>query len=137
MTEPVAGFLADVTVAIHVLALLYIGFGGFVAWRWPKTIFVHIFFAAWGILVNVFPIPCPLTALENYFRAQEGLGDLPGGFNAYYIYDTVFPREMMPVIAALALVVLVVSYIGAYVHWKHRDSDDHAEGTHAHPVGLG
>ncbi|HVW44288.1 MAG TPA: DUF2784 domain-containing protein [Amycolatopsis sp.] len=116
-----ARVLADITVGIHVLALLYIGLGGFLAWRWPKSVFVHIFFALWGVAVNVFPIQCPLTALEDYFRSLQGLGPLPGGFNAYYIYGTVFPRSMLPLVAAVALAILIFSYVGAYHRWRHRD----------------
>lgn len=129
-----AGFLADVTVAVHILALLFIGLGGFLAWRWPKIIFVHVFFAAWGVLVNVFPWPCPLTALENMFRHQQGLGDLPGGFNEYYLYDTVFPRSMLPVIAVAAMAVVIISYIGAYQRSRHRHHDGDAP---AHRVSMG
>jgi len=129
-----ARVLADVTVAVHIAALLLIGFGGFVAWKWPKFIFLHVFLAIWGVLVNVFPIPCPLTALENHFRHQQGLGDLPGGFNAYYLYDTVFPRSMLPFIAVIGLVVVTISYVGAYQHWKHRGV---AKDAPAHQLHLG
>ncbi|KAA9153053.1 DUF2784 family protein [Amycolatopsis acidicola] len=115
-----ARVLADATVALHIVALLYIGLGGFLAWRWPKSIFVHIFFAAWGVAVNVFPIPCPLTALEDYFRSLQGLGPLPGGFNAYYIYGTIFPRSLLPVVAVTALAIVVYSYVGAYHRWHNR-----------------
>jgi hypothetical protein len=109
-----AGFLADVTVVVHFAALLYIGLGGFLAWRWRKAIFVHVFFALWGVLVNVLPIPCPLTALEDYFRERQGLGPLPGGFNEYYIYDDLIPRSLLPVVAVGAIVLLIVSYAGVY-----------------------
>ncbi|UOZ08764.1 MULTISPECIES: DUF2784 domain-containing protein [unclassified Amycolatopsis] len=129
-----AKFLADVTVAVHILALLLIGLGGFLAWRWPKLIFVHMFAAFWGILVNVTPVPCPLTALENFFRNQEGLGDLPGGFNAYYLYDTVFPRSWLPAIGIIAVVLVIYSYVGVYHRWRHRD---HHEDARAHAVHLG
>ncbi|HEY2061787.1 MAG TPA: DUF2784 domain-containing protein [Amycolatopsis sp.] len=132
MNESVAHFLADLTVAVHILALLFIGLGGFLAWRWPKVVFVHVFFAVWGVLVNVTPVPCPLTAAENFFRHQEGLGDLPGGFNAYYLYDTVIPRSLLPVVVVVALGLLVFSYIGAYHRWRHRHED-----TAAHRVRLG
>ncbi|WP_406639632.1 DUF2784 domain-containing protein [Amycolatopsis sp. WGS_07] len=132
MDTTVAHVLADVTVAVHILALLFIGFGGFLAWRWPKIIFGHVFFAVWGVLVNVTPIPCPLTALENFFRHQQGLGDLPGGFNAYYLYGTVVPRSLLPVVIAVALAVLVISYLGAYLRWRHRHDD-----SPAHGVSLG
>ena len=36
---------------------------------------------------------------------MQGLGPLPGGFNAYYIYGTLFPRSMLPLVAVTALPV--------------------------------
>jgi hypothetical protein len=121
-----AAFLADITVVVHFAALLYIGLGGFLAWVWPKTIFVHVFFALWGIAVNALPIICPLTALEDYFRDRQGLGPLPGGFNEYYIYGNIVPRALLPVVAVGAVILLVVSYVGVYVRWRH--------GRPAHPT---
>lgn len=113
-----AGLLADVTMVVHFLALLYIGLGGFLAWRWRRAILVHVFFAAWGVVVNVLPLPCPLTALEDWFRAMQGLGPLPGGFNEYYIYGEIVPRPLLPVVAVGAVVLLVVSYVGVWVRWR-------------------
>ncbi|TDQ05328.1 DUF2784 domain-containing protein [Labedaea rhizosphaerae] len=124
-----AGTLAHATVALHFLALLYIGLGGFLAWRWPKSIFVHVFFAAWGVAVNVLPLNCPLTELENYFRNQQGLSDLPSGFNAYYIYGHLFPAEYTPVVGILGLIVVIVSYVGAYVHYRHRRDEAPRDGV--------
>ena len=66
-----AKFLADVTVAVHLMALLLIGLGGFLAWRWPKLIFAHILAVIWGVLVNVTSVPCPFTALENYLDRKS------------------------------------------------------------------
>jgi hypothetical protein len=114
-----AGFLADVTVVVHFAALLYIGLGGFIAWAWPKTIFVHVLFALWGIAINTLPIICPLTALEDYFRRLQGLGPLPGGFNEYYIYGHLIPRPLLPVVAVGAVILLIVSYVGVYVRWRN------------------
>ena len=113
-----AGFLADVTVVVHFAALLYIGLGGFLAWVWPRTIFVHVVFAAWGVAINTLPIICPLTALEDYFRGRQGLGPLPGGFNEYYIYGHIIPRPLLPAVAVGAVILLVVSYVGVYVRWR-------------------
>jgi hypothetical protein len=113
-----AGFLADVTVAVHFAVLLYIGLGGFLAWHWPRTIVAHVFFAAWGVAINTLPIVCPLTALEDYFRARQGLGPLPGGFNEYYIYDDLIPRALLPVVAGVAIAALVVSYVGVWMRWR-------------------
>jgi hypothetical protein len=116
-----AAFLADVTVVVHFAALLYIGFGGFLAWRWPKSIFVHIFFVIWGVSINVVPgLACPLTSLEDWFRARQGLGPLPGGFNEYYIYGDLIPRPLLPVVVVGAVVALIVSYVGTYLRWRRR-----------------
>lgn len=112
------GFLATATMVVHFVALLYIGLGGFLAWRWPRSIFLHVFFALWGIAINVLPISCPFTALEDWFRAKQGLGPLPGGFNEYYIYGEIVPRPLLPVVAIGAIVLLVVSYVGVWVRWR-------------------
>jgi uncharacterized protein DUF2784 len=113
-----AGLLADVTVVVHLIVLAYIGLGGFLAWRWPRTIFVHVFFAVWGVAINTLPLECPLTVVEDYFRARQGLGPLPGGFNEYYIYDDLVPRSLLPVVAAVGITALVVSYVGVWVRWR-------------------
>ncbi|RZS37882.1 uncharacterized protein DUF2784 [Herbihabitans rhizosphaerae] len=117
-----AGVLASATVVVHFIALIYIGLGGFLAWKWPKSIFVHIFFALWGVAINVpaLGLPCPLTALEDHFRHQQGLSSLPGGFNEYYIYDDLIPRSWLPAVAVIAFVALIVSYVGAFVLWRRR-----------------
>lgn len=128
-----AGFLAHVTVAVHFAALLYIGLGGFLAWRWPRSVFVHVFFAAWGVLVNVTPIPCPLTALEDWFRGMQGLGPLPGGFNEYYIYDEIIPRELLPVVGVGAILVVIVSYVGAWKRWPRSTDPVRRSGSSATP----
>ena len=51
--------------------------------------------------MNVLPLNCPLTELENFFRTQQGLPELPEGFNAYYIYGHLFPAEYTPVVGIL------------------------------------
>jgi hypothetical protein len=112
-----AGFLADVAASVHFAALLYIGLGGFLAWRWPRSIFVHAPFTVLSAIVNVMSLPCPFTALEDWFRGMQGLGPLPGGFNEYYIYDEIIPRSLLPVVGIGAIVLVVVSYVGAWKRW--------------------
>jgi hypothetical protein len=112
------GFLADVAASVHFAALLYIGLGGFLAWRWPRTIFFYAPFTALSVLVNVMSLPCPFTALEDWFRGMQGLGPLPGGFNEYYIYDEIIPRSLLPVVAVVAGVLVVVSYVGVWKRWS-------------------
>jgi len=116
-----AGFLADVTVVVHFAALIYAGIGGFLAWRWPRGVYVHLIWVFWAILINTIPtIACPLTTLEDFFREQQGLGPLPGGFNEYYIYDEIIPRSWLPAVGVVAIVLTIIAYAGIYVRWRNR-----------------
>ncbi|GLZ37541.1 DUF2784 domain-containing protein [Actinokineospora sp. NBRC 105648] len=114
--------LAHATVFVHFVALLYIGLGGFLAWRWPRSIFLHLLFAAWGVIVNVTSAACPLTSLENFFRAKQGLGPLPGGFNEYYIFGEILPTGYIGLAVAVGVAALVTSYAGVYIQWRNRKS---------------
>jgi hypothetical protein len=112
-----AGLLAGITAGVHFVALVYIGLGGFLAWRWPRAIFVHASFTAASVVVNVTAVPCPFTAVQDWFRGMQGLGPLPGGFNEYYIYDHLIPRSLLPVVAAVGILLVIVSYVGAWKRW--------------------
>lgn len=125
-----AGVLADATAFLHFMCLLYIGLGGFLGWRNPKTLLVHMFFAAWGVLVLAASLPCPLTALQDYLRRLQGLGSLPGGFNEYYIYGDLIPRAWLPAAAVIAFLLLIASYVGTYLlHRRRAREDDTAADT--------
>ena len=115
-----AGVLANATALVHVLSLVYIGLGGFLGWRWPKALLVHVFFAAWGFIVILASIPCPLTVLQDHLRHVQGLPSMPGGFNEYYIYGEIIPESWLPVVAIGAIVALVISYVGTYLLHRRR-----------------
>ncbi|EHK86957.1 DUF2784 domain-containing protein [Saccharomonospora azurea] len=123
------GFLTTLTTGVHFLALLYIGLGGFLAWVRPRAIYVHLVFALWGVAVNVLPLSCPLTELEDHLRGLQGLGPLPGGFNEYYIYDVLFPREALPVVGVGALALVAFSYLGAYLRWRARSAAESSDAS--------
>lgn len=116
------GFLTGVTTTLHFLALIFIGVGGFLAWRWPRAIFLHAPLVVWGVAVNLLPLSCPFTSLEDYLRGLQGLGPLPGGFNEYYIYGTLIPHFALPVVAMIAVFLVVFSYVGAYQRWRDRQA---------------
>ncbi len=39
---------ADVTVTLHLLFVVFVVTGGFLALRWPKAVYLHIPTAVWG-----------------------------------------------------------------------------------------
>lgn len=109
-----------ITVVVHFLALAFIVFGGFLAWHWPRVLYLHLLFAGWGFSVIAFQLDCPLTAVENHFRHQLGKGDLEGGFIATYIDGVLYPSEYNGIVQGLAALLVVASYIGAFALWRHR-----------------
>ncbi|WP_019812529.1 DUF2784 domain-containing protein, partial [Saccharomonospora saliphila] len=125
------GLLTVLTTAVHFAALLFIGLGGFLAWYRPRVLVWHVPLACWGVAVNVLPLPCPLTLAEDHLRRMRGLPPLEGGFNEHYIYDTLFPRELLPVVGAGALALVLVSYLGVAVRSRGRRADGPAPAPRA------
>jgi hypothetical protein len=104
--------LDDVTVAVHYLVMGYIVFGGFLAWRWRRTMYVHLVAIAWAVFSLVVPVTCPLTWLEDYFRRHGGLPPLKGGFIDTYITGVLYPTNAVVLVQVLAGVIIVVSWVG-------------------------
>jgi hypothetical protein len=100
-----------VVVAVHFAFLGYLVVGGFVALRWPHTIFLHILAVIWGGGSLTLDLPCPLTDLERWARAGAGMGPLPPeGFIAHYITGVLYPADAVGVVEAVVFAVVLVSW---------------------------
>ena len=71
------------SVCAHFAYLVYVPSGGFVALRWQRTTRLHVASVCWGALVVILPVPCPLTALEDWARARAGIAPL---FNRRFFF---------------------------------------------------
>src|SRR5919204_1688079 len=85
--------LIGATVAVHYAVLVFLMFGGFLAWRWQRVLVPHMLVVGWGLLVIAAPVSCPLTALENFFRARIGRAPLDGGFIDTYVTGVLYPSQ--------------------------------------------
>jgi hypothetical protein len=113
--------LADGVMVLHFAFLLYVIFGGFLAWRWPRAIVPHLFVAAWGALIILFNVDCPLTHLEDFFRARAGEPALqPSGFIDTYIEGVLYPQEYIELARALAAAVVLASWLGLVIRLRRR-----------------
>src|SRR5207245_7190726 len=72
--------LADVVVLLHTTFVVFVVVGGFLVWRWRWVVWAHVPCALWGIAIEYGGWICPLTPLENAFRARAGLEGYRGGF---------------------------------------------------------
>ncbi|MEU8361036.1 DUF2784 domain-containing protein [Nonomuraea sp. NPDC048882] len=107
--------LADAAMVAHFAFLLYLALGGFVAWRWRRTLWAHVAVVAWGVLSVVTGVECPLTHVEDWARRSAGQQGLPaGGFIDHYIEGVVYPEEYTN-LARLGVAVLILFSYAGYV----------------------
>lgn len=112
--------LADALVVIHFAFTAFVIFGGFLSWKWPRLIFVHVPALAWGIWVEVSATVCPLTPLENHLRHLAGESGYSGGFLAHYLPAVLYPPgftwHIQWALAAVLLSLNAVAYGGFFRH---------------------
>lgn len=108
-------WLADAVVVLHLGFVVFVMLGGFLLRRWPKLIYAHVPAAVWGVLIEFAGWTCPLTPLENAFRARGGEAGYAGGFVDHYIIPVLYPaglsRSIQWMLGVLVLGVNVVAYI--------------------------
>ena len=106
--------LADAVVLVHALFIVFVVFGGVLAWRRRWVMAVHIPCAVWGILVEYRGWTCPLTPLENAWRARAGEQGYSGGFVEHYLWPTIYPAGLthrtQVVLGTMVLLINVLAY---------------------------
>ncbi len=108
------GLLADAVVVLHALFVAFVVLGGLLAFRWPRVAWAQLACAAYGFLNEVVGWVCPLTPLENRFRALAGEPGYSGGFIRHYLLPLLYPEPFPPRLAALLAAVVVAVNAGIY-----------------------
>ncbi|HEY9422909.1 MAG TPA: DUF2784 domain-containing protein [Thermoanaerobaculia bacterium] len=100
--------LADLVVVLHFGFVLFVVFGGLLAFRWPRVAWFHLPAAAWGAGIEFLQGICPLTPLENHLRHLGGEGGYSGGFVESYILPAMYPEGLTREVQ-LAIGIFVVA----------------------------
>jgi hypothetical protein len=111
--------LADAVVLLHLGFVVFVICGGLlVSWRrWIA--FVHLPAAAWGVYIEFSGRICPLTPLENHFRALAGDAAYAGDFVERYLIPVLYPPDLRrDVQVALGLFALAVNIAVYYSAWR-------------------
>ena len=106
--------LADLILALHLGFVLFVVLGGLLVLKWPRAAWLHVPAAIWGVLIEYTGWICPLTPLENSFRARGGEAGYSGGFIEHYIQPVLYPagltRSTQVVLGSLALILNLTAY---------------------------
>jgi len=114
--------LTTLVLVVHFGYLAYVVLGGFIAWRWPRTIWLHLLAAAWGLVVIVYPLLCPLTVLEDWSRQRAGEAALTRGFIDRYIEGVLYPERYTRLLQVLAACAVLVSWVGFLIIQRRRSA---------------
>lgn len=110
MDNPVLyAVLADAVVIVHLAFIVFVVAGALLAAFCPKVIWIHLPCVAWGVVVELAGLVCPLTPLENMLRARAGQAGYAGDFVIHYIEPVIYPgcltREIQVALAGMVLLV--------------------------------
>lgn len=106
--------LADVVVGVHFAFVLFIIFGGLLAVRWRRWIWIHLPCVVWGALNEFFGWVCPLTPLENWLRQAGGKAGYQPPFVEHYILPILYPAALTREIQIILGMTVVVVNMGLY-----------------------
>ncbi len=122
-----ARFLADTILLLHFVFVLFAIFGGVAVLYKRRAAWLHIPVVLWSSLVNLAGWTCPLTPLENFFRAAAGQAGYEGGFIIHYIEPLVYPSGMprnFELIAGVSVLVGNLAVYAALFYWQRRHRRD-------------
>ena len=106
--------LADVTVVVHFLFVLFVIGGAILVWRYPRLVWVHLPAALWGAFIEFAGWICPLTPLENWLRKQGGEQPYARSFVEQYLIPVLYPESLTQtvqwVLGGLVVLINVIFY---------------------------
>ncbi len=117
-------FLADAIVLLHLLFIVFVVSGGFLALKWRQLVYVHLPAVVWGVYIEFTGKICPLTPLENRYRLLSGELGYEGGFIERYLIPVIYPvnltRDIQIALGFTALLINVGAYAWLVYRWRKR-----------------
>lgn len=109
-------WLADALLLLHGLFIAWVVLGGLAVWARPRLAWLHLPCAAWGAAVELAGWICPLTPLEQRWRAAAGEAGYSGGYIEHYLTAAIYPDGLtrdVQVALGLAVVAINAALYGA------------------------
>ncbi len=110
---------AALIVAAHLAFVAFLLGGGFLAWRRPEVLLLHVPAVAISATLALSGTDCPLTDLEKWLRVRAGAPAYSDGFVSHYLVRPIHPRGITPALDVGLLVftaaVVATAYLGLLV----------------------
>jgi len=106
--------LADLTLGVHALFVVFAALGGLLVARWPWLAWLHLPAAAWGAAIMFGGWICPLTYLENHWRTLAGQQGYADGFVADHLLALLYPQGVTRTAQAVLGALLAASNVALY-----------------------
>lgn len=112
--------LADVAVAVHLLFIVFVFFGGFLSFRWPRVAWAHVPAFLWGGAIGLFGWICPLTYLENDLRSKGAAEGYATSFVEEYVVPLVYPERLFGGFPRSGFIVIgvLIFALNAVIYWR-------------------
>jgi hypothetical protein len=116
--------LSWLVVAAHAAFILFVILGGLAVRFRPRLALAHLPAVAWGVYIEFSGRICPLTPLENRYRALAGAAGYPEGFIEHYVLSLIYPETltaaMQYLLGAVVIALNVLYYALAWRSWRAR-----------------
>jgi hypothetical protein len=116
---------ADLTVVVHLAFVAFLLAGGYLTWRWPHLLRLHIPAVAISAGLALAGLDCPLTDAETWLRRRAGDAPYRDGFVAHYLVRPLHPGGMTPTISVglrvFTVAVVAVAYLGLLVRARREE----------------
>ena len=114
--------LADLVVILHLAFVAFALFGGLLALKWKRIVWLHVPAALWAAAIEFGGWVCPLTPLEIWLRGQGGELGYRSDFIEHYILPLLYPatltREVQFVLGVVVLAVNIAGYAWVWRWWR-------------------
>jgi len=106
--------LADAVLVFHLAFVAFVVLGAALVALWPKLLLLHVAAVAWGVLVELSGLICPLTPLEVHLRQLGGEAGYSGGFIQHYVAGVLYPAGLTRTVQVWLGIAAAAFNVGVY-----------------------
>lgn len=112
--------LADATMVVHFLWVVFVVFGILLALMKSRLAWLHLGGICLALLLNLLGWYCPLTYLENYLYLKGGSSVYEGSFIVHYLAPLLYPDLPEVTVRTGGIVFVCVNLLVYGVLFKKR-----------------